>query len=153
MAIDPRQLKPSVLTRMLNSTPLGEVISERQLRRHRNRAGYRIGDDKHIDLLRYAAWLMWQRHNPEQEKQPADYESIKEAARARNAELSAIGRDIGDIPEVIDTKRKARAWKGQVEALRAQDDLSRRPDGRAKHHPPGRRIERNLRRTGNLRQL
>ena len=30
-----------MLTRMLNSTPLGEVISERQLRRHRNRAGYR----------------------------------------------------------------------------------------------------------------
>ena len=41
MAIDPRQLRPSMLTRMLNSTPLGEVISERQLRRHRNRAGYR----------------------------------------------------------------------------------------------------------------
>ena len=109
MAIDPRQLRPSMLTRMLNSTPLGEVISERQLRRHRNRAGYRIGDEKHVDLLRYAAWLVWLRHNPEPEKQPADYEALKEAARARNAELSAIGRDIGDIPEVVDPKRKARA--------------------------------------------
>jgi hypothetical protein len=98
-----------MLTRMLNSTPLGEVISERQLRRHRNRAGYRIGDEKHVDLLRYAAWLVWLRHNPEPEKQPADYEAMKEAARARNAELSAIGRDIGDIPEVVDPKRKARA--------------------------------------------
>ena len=109
MAIDPRQLRPSMLTRMLNSTPLGEVISERQLRRHRNRAGYRIGDEKHVDLLRYAAWLVWLRHNPEPEKPPADYEALKEAARARNAELSAIGRDIGDIPEVVDPKRKARA--------------------------------------------
>ena len=108
MAIDPRQLRPSMLTRMLNSTPLGEVISERQLRRHRNRAGYRIGDEKHVDLFRYAAWLAWLRHNGEPDKPPADYDAMKEAARARNAELSAIGRDIGDIPEVVDPQRKAR---------------------------------------------
>ena len=109
MAINPRQLKPSILTRMLNSTPLGEVISERQLRRHRNRGGYRIGDEKHVDLFRYAAWLVWLRHNPEPQKPPADYEAVKEAARARNAELSAIGRDIGNIPEVINPERKADA--------------------------------------------
>ncbi len=109
MAIDPRQLRPSVLTRMLNSTPLGEVISERQLRRHRNRAGYRIGDEKHVDLLRYAAWLVWLRHNPEPDRQSADYEAMKEAARARNAELSAIGRDIGDISGVVVPQRKAQA--------------------------------------------
>ena len=109
MALDPRRLRPAILTRMLNSTPLGEVISERQLRRHRNRAGYRIGDDKHVDLLRYAAWLVWLRHNPKPERPPADYEAIKEAARARNAELSAIGRDIGEIPEVVDKNRKAQA--------------------------------------------
>ena len=98
-----------MLTRMLNSTPLGEVVSERQLRRHRNRAGYRIGDEKHVDLFRYAAWLAWLRHNPAPEKPPADYEAMKEAARARNAELSAIGRDIGEIPQVVDPQRKARA--------------------------------------------
>lgn len=109
MAIDVRQLRPSMLTRMLNSTPLGEVLGDRQLRRHRNRAGYRIGDEKHVDLLRYAAWLLWNRHNPEPDREPRDYEAMKEAARARNAELSAIGRDIGVIPEVIDPERKARA--------------------------------------------
>lgn len=42
-------------------------------------------------------------------REPRDYEAMKEAARARNAELSAIGRDIGVIPEVIDPDRKARA--------------------------------------------
>lgn len=109
MAIDVRQLRPSMLTRMLNSTPLGEVLSERQLRRHRNRAGYRIGDEKHVDLLRYAAWLVWSRHNPEPEKPPLDYEAMKEAARARNAEISASGRDIGELPAVVDPQRKARA--------------------------------------------
>lgn len=109
MAIDPRQLRPSMLTRMLNSTPLGEVITERTLRRHRNRAGYRIGDEKHVDLFRYAAWLVWLRHNPEPEKPTADYEAMKESARARNAELSAIGRNIGDIPDVVDPQRKGKA--------------------------------------------
>ena len=32
MATDPRKLRPSELCRLLNSTPLGEVLSERQLR-------------------------------------------------------------------------------------------------------------------------
>ena len=31
MATDPRKLKPTALTRLLNSTPLGEVINDRQL--------------------------------------------------------------------------------------------------------------------------
>ena len=39
MAIDPRKLKPSELCRLLNSTPLGEVINERQLYRHRIASG------------------------------------------------------------------------------------------------------------------
>jgi hypothetical protein len=62
VAIDPRQLRPSDLCRLLNSTPLGEVISERQLRRHRMRAGFRIGDGQYVDLFRYVAWLMDLRH-------------------------------------------------------------------------------------------
>jgi hypothetical protein len=97
---------------MLNTTPLGEVINERQLLRHRNRAGYRIGGDRHVDLLRYAAWLAWLRHDPSAaDRQPtaADYEAVKEAARARNAEISAIGRDIGPLPAVVDPQRKAKA--------------------------------------------
>ena len=57
MPIDPRKLRPSELCRLLNSTPLGEVISERQLYRHRQRAGNRIGDGKTVDLLRYCAWM------------------------------------------------------------------------------------------------
>ncbi len=108
-ALDVRQMRPSLLARLLNSTPLGEVIGERQLRRHRTRAGFRIGDERHVDLLRYAAWLVWSRHHPEPAAAPRDYEAMKEAARARNAQLSATGRDIGAIPEVVDPARKARA--------------------------------------------
>ena len=67
MAIDPRLLRPTELVRMLNSTPLGEVISERQLLRHRSGAGSRIGDDRHVDLLRYVTWLPAFRHEPRSE--------------------------------------------------------------------------------------
>ena len=38
------RLRPSELTRLLNSTPLGTVTSERQLYRDRQKAGYRIGE-------------------------------------------------------------------------------------------------------------
>ena len=44
MTVDPRALRPTELVRVINSTPLGPVISERQLHRHRERAGLRIGD-------------------------------------------------------------------------------------------------------------
>jgi len=56
-----RQLRPSELCRLLNSTPMGEVISERQLYRHRTRSGNRFCTDRRIDLVRYIDWLMEQR--------------------------------------------------------------------------------------------
>ena len=107
-APDPRQLGIPAMVRILNSSPLGPVITDRVLRRQRNRAGYHIGDDKSIDLLRYTAWLAWQRHHPTPKAEPLDYAARKEAARVRNAALSAEGRDIGAIPEVVDPERKAR---------------------------------------------
>ncbi len=105
--VDPRKLKPSSLTRMLNSTPMGEVLSSRQLHRHRNSAGYRVGDDNHIDLFRYAAWLAWKLHAPA--SGPDAYAVRKERERERMAQQSLSGRDIGDIPAVKNPKRKAEA--------------------------------------------
>jgi hypothetical protein len=107
VAIDPRDLRPSELVRLVNSTPAGAVLDERQLYRHRMRAGYRVGDGRRIDLFRYVAWLFDERHSPKVTT-VRDYEAVKEAARARNAALSASGRDIGAIPEAIDPERKAR---------------------------------------------
>jgi len=80
---DPRRLRPSELCRLLNSTPLGEVINERQLFRHRTSAGIRIGDERHVDLLRYGAWLVQQRHAPKPEPQGDPYEQLKERASAQ----------------------------------------------------------------------
>jgi len=62
VASDVKKLRPTELCRLLNSTPLGEVIDERKLKRHRDRAGLRIGDARHVDLLRYVAWLVQLRH-------------------------------------------------------------------------------------------
>jgi len=106
VAIDPRKLRPSELCRLLNSTPLGEVINERQLYRHRTRAGFRIGDGRTVDLFRYVAWLVQVRHEPRPEQEGDPYETLKERARARNAAIALAGRDIGELPEVVDSERK-----------------------------------------------
>lgn len=105
--INPTQLKPADLTRLLNSAGFGEVINERTLRRHRNRAGYTIGDTKTVDLFRYAAWLTHRYLEPP--KKERTYEEMKEAARLRNAELARAGQDIGTIPAVVNPDRKAAA--------------------------------------------
>ena len=108
MAIDPRNLKPADLARLLNSTPLGTVLDERQLYRHRMRAGFRIGDGRRVDLFRYVAWLIEELAKPKVEK-ARDYEAVKEAAAARNRALSEAGRDIGELPAVVDPERKEKA--------------------------------------------
>jgi len=109
VAIDPRHLRPADLARLLNSTPLGTVIDERQLYRHRMRAGFRIGDGKHVDLFRYVAWLVDGRNQPRPEPDADPYSTLKENARARNMALSLAGRDIGELPAVVNAERKARA--------------------------------------------
>jgi len=106
---DPRKLRPSELCRLVNSTPLGEVLNERQLHRHRSRAGLRIGDARHVDLLRYVAWLVQLRHAPRPEPEGDPYEKLKDRARARNIALSLAGRDIGELPAVADRERKEQA--------------------------------------------
>jgi hypothetical protein len=62
VAHDPRQLRPTELCRLLNSTPLGEVVKQRQMQEHRVQAGLRIGTHKHVDLFRYVVWLVQERH-------------------------------------------------------------------------------------------
>jgi len=118
-------LRAGELCRLLNSTPLGECLGERQLHRHRTRAGLRIGasgDPNRVDLLRYAAWLFDHRHGPassENSESAGDgYDAHRERARQRNALLSLSGRDIGELPEVQDQARRgtcARNFRGFCE--------------------------------------
>ena len=101
MAVNPLRLKPSDLLRMLNSTPLGTVASDRLLRRHRDAAGFRISDDggQTVNMFKYAAWLTARRLERDANP-PQTYAGKKEAVRNRNIALALAGRDIGELPPV-----------------------------------------------------
>ncbi len=59
-------LRPSTLTQLLNSTPLGVVTSERQVYRHRKSAGLLV--DSKVNFYRYLAWLVTRRDTPPSRK-------------------------------------------------------------------------------------
>ena len=105
--LDPRHLKPVAFVRLLNSTDRGTVISARQLRRHRERAGYQIGDDETVDLFRYAAWLTLEYLRPPEERQ--SYEETKRREAETNRARVAAAQDIGEIPPIANSKRRAAA--------------------------------------------
>jgi hypothetical protein len=96
LKIDARQLRVAEAVRMLNSTPLGEVVQPHVVYRHQNRAGYRLGDGRRIDLLKYAAWLLHERHD--RHVQPTDhvdpYSKHKDSMNARSRSMSESSRDI-----------------------------------------------------------
>ena len=109
MAMNPTRLKPIDVVRLVNTTPLQDVLNDRQLRRHRERAGFRITDDggQSINLFKYAAWLREQLHI-RQTAVPQSYEDKKNAVRNRNIALALAGRDIGELPEVENPELKER---------------------------------------------
>ena len=104
--IDPRKLRPADLLRLVNATDFGSVLTEFQLRRHRNQAGYRLGDARTVDLFRYGAWLTLEYFKPKAER--LTYEQQKARQAQRNAESVRAAQDIGEIPAVADPQRKAR---------------------------------------------
>jgi len=105
--IDPRKLRPADLLRLVNSAGRGSVLTEFQVRRHRNRAGYTIGDSRTVDLFRYAAWLTLERFKPK--ATPLTYEEHKARQAERNADAVRTAQDIGEIPPVDDLERKGKA--------------------------------------------
>ena len=110
MPMNPTKLKPIEIVRIVNTTPLNAVLNDRQLRRHRDRAGFRISDDggQTVNLFKYAAWLRSELM-VRQSMTPLTYEEKKNAARNRNLALAMAGRDIGELPEVVNPERKKRA--------------------------------------------
>jgi hypothetical protein len=107
MAIDIRNLKPSELIRLLNSTALGPVINATRVSRQRDDAGFRIGDGKRIDLVRYVAWLARERRKPR--RAVLTYEERRVIEAERNRVKTMAGQDIGPIPAVQDPDRRGRA--------------------------------------------
>lgn len=121
--IDPRRLRPADLLRLVNSAGTGDggaALTESQLRRHRNQAGYAIADPRspqRIDLFRYAAWLTLEHLAPRAET--VSYEEQKARQAERNADAVRSAQEIGELPAVADPERKAdacRSFRGFCEA-------------------------------------
>lgn len=120
--MDVRKLRPIEVVRLVNSTPLGTVLSERRLRGDRAEAGYQIGDGKSIDLLRYVAWHVAKRAAKSNlEATPAKPNAAAEALAAglrnrlvaaqRSRDKSTEVREIGELPAVVHPERRAKACK------------------------------------------
>lgn len=133
MIRDLRHLRPSDLVQLVNTTQQGTAIHERRLRDHRTRAGLRIGDGRTVDLYRYLAWVSDLLAAPVTVTDPQrNYLAHRAAAANRKREMSDAGRDIGDLPAVVNPARKAAAARdfrafcasyfGNVFCLRWSDD-------------------------------
>ena len=107
--MNPHSLKPAALMRLLNHAGFGTVLSEHRLRRHRNKAGYAIGDDKTVNLIKYAAWLTHEFFG--EKPQTTDYFEKKKQQAIKSAEAVRAVQDIGELPAVVNPKRKAAALK------------------------------------------
>lgn len=110
MPINPSNMRVVDVARLLNSTSQGFVLAQARLYRDFNRVGFRIAaaeNTRNINLLKYIAWAYDQKHTPREETGPRSYEDRRNAERARQAEQSLAGRDIGLLPEVVNPDRKA----------------------------------------------
>lgn len=111
MPLTPTNMRVIDVARLLNSTAQGFVLAQARLYRQFNRVGFRIAateNTRNINLIKYIAWLFDEKHTvPEEFVSTArSYEERKEAERQRNAALSAAGRDIAPLPEVVNPERK-----------------------------------------------
>ncbi|MBX3405029.1 MAG: phage terminase large subunit family protein [Phycisphaeraceae bacterium] len=114
------RLKPGRVVQLLNSSPLGTVLTPQAFARRRLEAGMRIastGDPDRVNLLAYVAWRFDRRHDDPPghaagESNRVDvsglsaWDAHRERARLRSAQLSRLGRDIGPIPGVADPARR-----------------------------------------------
>lgn len=118
---NPRELRPSEVAALLNSTPLDTVVTERIVRKWREQAGARVtapGSLTHIDLWKLTAWMVLRRRALAGAEGSAagaggageglgGYEAHKDQAARRQRDLSKSVRDIGPVPQPVDPKRKA----------------------------------------------
>ena len=108
--INPSNMRVVDVARLLNSTSFGFVLPQARLYREFNRVGFRIGSSenpRNINLLKYIAWMFDRKHTPEETSGARSYEERRNAERDRQAEQSLAGRDIGQLPEVVNPNRKA----------------------------------------------
>lgn len=95
-----RRFRACDLVRLLNATPLGPVINDRQLYRHRQRAPWIQCGENQIDLLRYVAWLVNQRHTRKPRKrrirgrQVLTLDELREILRSQDFRCALTGQPL-----------------------------------------------------------
>ncbi len=104
-----QSLRPSELLRLVNSTRFGAVLTESQLRRHRNEAGFAIGDDRTVNLIRYTAWLTTLYPSAKRKTSADEYNDKKRRMAERSSDMVRSAQDIGELPKVVEPERKEEA--------------------------------------------
>ncbi|MCK4601681.1 MAG: hypothetical protein KAU28_04405, partial [Phycisphaerae bacterium] len=107
MPLDTQQLTATELIRLVNSTPLGPVLTPTKVNRQMNEAGYRVGDGKTIHLIRYVSWLVQRHDRPKPE--PMSYDEKKRREAERNRAKTLAGQDIAPLPDVANPQRRQQA--------------------------------------------
>jgi hypothetical protein len=107
MAIDVNNLSQSEFLQLINHTPLGVVLDRPKLRRQMDVAAYRIGDGKHINMVRYVSWLARELEKPRSPKLSVEESRVKDLIAKNAARKEA--QDIGAMPEVENPQRRERA--------------------------------------------
>lgn len=109
MPINPNSLRPVEVALLLNSTPAGFVLAQARIYREFNRVSFRNAasdNPRNVNLLKYISYLCDRKHTPRPEEAPRSYDDRRDAERARQAEQSLAGRDIGELPPVVNLERK-----------------------------------------------
>jgi 5-methylcytosine-specific restriction endonuclease McrA len=95
-------IRPADLVRALNGCGRGEVISERQLRRHRNRAGTAICCGRKIDFIAYAAWLTLQCDHDGSEPGTVDVRNVLRLIQNQDYRCALTGRRLAPEDAALD---------------------------------------------------
>ena len=109
MALDVNKLSQSEFLQIINHTPAGVVLDRPKLRRQMDVAAYRIGDGKHINLVRYVSWLAREYEKPKPQKQSVEDSRLKDLIAKNAARKEA--QDIGEMPAVENPERRQRACR------------------------------------------
>ena len=80
--VDIRQLRPTQLLRLLNSTALGPAMTRSQLRRQMDAAALRVGDGETVHLVWYTRWLVREYLRPPEIREVGGYAAAVERVRA-----------------------------------------------------------------------
>ncbi len=102
-------LTQTELLRVVNSTPLGSVLTRSRLRQQLDVGALAFGDGRRLDLLRYIGWLATERAKPPRER--TDYAEAKRRQAARNRAATKAAQDIAPIPDVADMSRRKATQK------------------------------------------